>query len=244
MICDWNLDQKLQLCGIIVDGLAAVGAIAAIFIALKANKQNRTEIAQAQAEIANSLKIQEQSKNIELLNPRLELLNKIKEFKLPDYELDYLIRIKKPIVPNVAEEEIIILFNNDPMIMKIYKGLFDKIEKQESNISNLYHFSEHYYCMNQYGCPINEVMEKIMRYERLLSSPECPDNIEQDLINEVDNTAFSEENIITKEIAEYNYADIISAINTLDKEFESDKESLITKIRIFIDESIKPIKEM
>ena len=64
--CNWTLDHTLQLISIFVDALAAGGAIAAIFIALKANEQNRKEITQAQTEIANSIKIQEQSKNIEL----------------------------------------------------------------------------------------------------------------------------------------------------------------------------------
>lgn len=242
--CNWTLDHTLQLISIFVDALAAGGAIAAIFIALKANKQNRTEIAQAQAEIANSIKIQEQSKNIELFNQRIELLNKTKELQLPDYDLDYRIKEKKAILPSYSKEELIILFNNDPIIMQLYNGLLVKIKKQETNISSLIHFSEHYFLLIDGGCPVNEVMSKIMEYENILSAPDCPENILDDMQEYVEKYAFSEENPVTKEAEEYDYISITSIISSIEKEFNDDKKSLIDKMRIFIDESIKPIKEM
>lgn len=240
---DWNLDQKLQLISIIVDGLAAGGAIAAIFIAVKANRQNRTEIAQAQAEIANSIKMQEQTKNIELLSQRMELLNKTNELQLPNYELDLRIRKKEAVSPSYSKEELIILFNNDPIIMKLYKGLLDKIKKQETNISNLVHYSERYFRFIDGGCPVNEVMSKIMEYENILSSPNCPENVIDDMQEDIKQYAFYENNPVTNEAEEYDYVSITNIISSIKKEFDVDKKSLIDKMRIFIDESVKPIKE-
>lgn len=242
--CNWTLDHTLQLASIIVDAIVGVLTFLALKVAHAANKQNRTGIAQAQAEISNSIKIQEQSKNIELLTPRVDLLNKIKEFQLPDYELDYLIKKKEPNCPAVSEEELIILFNNDPIIMKLYKGLLEKIKEQETNISSLIHFSEHYFLLIDGGCPVNEVMSKIMEYENMLSAPDCPENILDDMQEYVEKYAFSEENPVTKEAEEYDYISITSIISSIEKEFNDDKKSLIDKMRIFIDESIKPIKEM
>ena len=82
MICELSLDQKFQLLGIIADGLAAVGAIVAIFIALKANKQNREEMKMTS-------KIEERSANIAFLDKRLSIIQDIIDDKPVSDEILY-----------------------------------------------------------------------------------------------------------------------------------------------------------
>lgn len=239
MICDWNLDQKLQFCGIIVDGLAAIGAIAAIFIALKANKQNRTEIAQAQAEIANSIKIQEQSKNLDMLEKRLEILKQIEMLKLPDYELDICL---KKIAYNdikISSIEMIILFNNDKNIISLYNSLFEHIEAMKAEINNLYNYFDHYYVLDgEGGGYVSLVLDSIKEFiDRIQRNPD-----DKQLRVEFEN--YCNDYSFTHNDVSYNYFEIADKIKDVRNEFEKNKGQLIECLRIFIEESIKPVKEM
>ena len=63
-ICEWELENQLQFASIVVNGLVAAGTIAAVVVAICANKQTKKALCQ--------------SKNIELLDKRIDILEKIK----------------------------------------------------------------------------------------------------------------------------------------------------------------------
>jgi hypothetical protein len=221
--------------GIAVEIFVAFLTLFTLKAAIQANKQNREEIIQAQKAIQTSIKIQEQSKNIELLNKRIAVIDKIEQYENPHFIIDLIPHVAFGIYDKVSENEIRILFRDDRGIDNDFKTICECISNAhmiEKQLKSFYHG----FCQkDNIGQIINPVWEQILQYESLGGQE---DSVDAKFIDYCNDHIYTD----SESMETLNYFALKEAMNDNSKKFEAAKSSIIMKIRVFIDESIKPIE--
>ena len=220
--------------GIAIEIVVAILTLLTLKAAIQANKQNREEIIQAQKAIQTSIKIQEQSKNIELLNNRIAVLDKIEQYEKPYLKNDLLPHVAFGIYDKVSENELRILFSDDRGLVNAFKEICECISNAhmiEKQLKSFYHG----FCQrDSIGQIVNPVWEQIHQYETLSGQT---DSETAEFIDYCNDHVYTD----SESMETFNYLALKQAMNDNSKKFEDAKTFLIMKIRVFIDESIKPI---
>lgn len=233
----------LQVISIGVDagvGLLTLGALRA---AIKANKtaNNANEIANKANEIANtantytraeigqSIDAMLQTKNVELFDKRLSLLNIISDFELKDYKSYFDIRIFD------KKLELQLLFRND-------KDMINHFDNLKAIVSNIYCIKDDIKYWEEIVTPA--VFNEIYKLERETCGYPC-DGVSDEKMKEFEEKCEKHSFIPyddVHEIKEYNYIELSQSLSDKNKEFDATKERLINMMKMFIAASIEEEK--
>lgn len=239
MTCSDKINIAISIIATTVEIIVAILTLFTLRAAIKANKQNREEIVQAQKAIQVSIKIQEQTKNIELLDKRANILERVENYQYPSIRFDPLPGIANGIYSTISINEIRIMFRDDPGILADFKAMTDSITNARlfGNQLNIYYMG--FVQSDGEGGKINAIWDQILRYEAQIQSGSAASTME-----EFQEYCAQHTYIDQNSGEEYNYFFIKKGIEEHKESFETAQKNLIMKIRVFIDESIKPIDTM
>lgn len=198
------------------DELGVIATVLAVIVALYANRK-------ATQELKSALKMQEQSKNVSLLDKRIELAEKIQTGK------------------SVSELTLQVLFNDE--IFKHYKDWKNHLSEKAYAEHDLDIFFMLGRIPDDEGGYINDVRDTIRQYEVDMSRPNCP----QQTIDEY--RAFCAENVVwdktgeNEELTPYNHAEISDRIAKAIIGAKKEQELTLQLIEDFIADSIRQIDE-
>ena len=212
MICDiFSLTFPIDW-----EEIGAIASAAAVIIALYSNHKTTKEM-------KTTLQMQEQSKNLELMEERLKIAECIQNDEA------------------ISELKFKILFNTE--IYSAYEH-YKKWEQQYQSAQSdeKIFFS---YCENQdgEGGYNNEVREKIEQYEILMNEPDCPSKIIDEYKKYChDNAVCCSDTGKPEDYKWYNHAEISERISNSYRMLSEAKNSLLQQMEQFIKDSIKEVK--
>lgn len=201
---------------IIINCLTAVGTIAAVAVAVRANKKSNEQLVSA-------LRIQEQSKNIDLFDRRLEMIEKISN------------------KDEVSERTLNLLFHSDKKIMDLYSSLTKLREQRDDAEKDDAQFFEHTRESDELGGFRSEVRMEIQKYEAELSKFDCPATIEQEFKDYCDANVIVCQDPIDGSTKRLNYYEIYKRMGNINHQIDARTKELCEKMESFVNESIKPL---
>lgn len=196
--------------------LVAIGTIAAVIVAVSANKKSNEQLISA-------LKIHEQSKNIDLLEKRIEIIGRIEKRE------------------EVSLQLIKLFFNSDKKIINLYSKLSvprSEIEFAEADMEKYRSLAR---IPDGYGGVSLEILDTILSFERKLDEKDCPDSVKQDFKSYCDSHILSEKDPITGEIKHYDYYSIQQRIVESYIQIDELTTELCKTMEAFVEDSIKPL---
>lgn len=201
----------MDVIGFVVEIIGVIATVAAVIVALVANKK-------ANDSIKISIKMQEQSKNVDLFEKRVELIEILKSDN------------------KVSEVKLQLLF--DKYIIKEY----DKIKKCLNNISDIEHDIFVYQDVVKtsdgeggYTSPLDEILDLEDKLERHNFPAEGVKEFEELCKkHEITYCEFDEPKV-------YNYKEMRDRLADANKELLHEKETLTIKMQKFVKDSISPI---
>ena len=205
-----------DLINVVLNILTSFGTIAAVCVAIYANKKSNDQLVSA-------LKIQEQSKNIDLFDKRLELINRISEHK------------------EVSLRELKLLFNSNSEIIAKYLKLSDPIDEFYYAKADLNEFQSLAKEADGEGGFFSEIEEQIHKYQYQMSLPDCPDCVEDEYKAYCASHSFIVKDKINNEMKELNYYEINQRIENSNIKYEKQTEELCKTMEAFIEKSIEPL---
>ena len=200
----------------IISLLSAIGTIAAVWVAILANKKSNQQLVSA-------LKIQEQAKNIDLFDKRLELIDNITQYG------------KAPL------RELKLLFNSDSKIIKKYMQLSNIKKEIKSAEADLYSFQQMAKKKDGVGGFSSEIEDTITNYRVQISQADCPDTVVKEYIDYCNLNSFLSTDEDTGTIKELNYNEILSRLENSEDKYDKQKAELLAMLEKFVEESIKPL---
>lgn len=227
----------MSVIAMIIDSVIAVITLLTLIVAVMANKQNKEEIGELRNATIQSLKMHEQSKNIQLIDLRIQILDEIENIKLPNYSIGYPPEKVQGIKSDISINKLRMLYNQDADIIKTFKKLDKCYEEVDCLINDIFYFYQLTLESDGEGGYYSPIWETICKYEIQLDFDSDDDSFRK----------YCEENIYidrnpeTNQVDEYNYYDISKKIGRARCMFEDDKQKLITQMRVFIEESISPL---
>ncbi len=236
-----NKPSTLEIIEIIINIVVALLTVGALIAAIIANKQNKEEINEVKKATKKSLQMHEQSKNLQLMEMRLQLLYEIENSKSPRYYIDISPKKENGTIGDISINKLKLLYNEDPTIIKAFTNLKEYYNKSNYLINNLIHFYRLGRTPDGEGGFCNPVWERIKKYEDLRGLPNYLETTENEYKEFCDNHTYSELCPVDGQNVEYNYYNIQQELNNAVKSFDTTKDILLKQMRIFIDESIKPI---
>jgi len=194
--------------------LGVIATVIAVIVALAANKK-------ASEQLKSALEMQEQSKNVGLLDRRIELAETIQSGKF------------------VSELTLQILFNDK--ILKHYKAWKKYLSEKDSAEHDMGLFFLSGRVEDGESGYINSVRDTIHKYESDMSRPNCPPEI----ITEYE-TYCNEHPIWIKtgenlELTPFNHSEISERIATAEKAAKAEQDLTLQLIKKYTSDSIRPL---
>lgn len=206
--------NAMDVINFVIDIVVAVATVFAVIVALVANHKSSKAI-------KISLKIHEQSKNIDLYDKRLELYEDVKNNK------------------NVSDIAVRLLF--DKKIVNIYEKMISYRKKQRESYSNkkwAENFAEEIVREQR----LEDFSSKILEFKSKMSNPECPDNVFDEYRTYCDKFevvhSFSGKD---EDLKVYNYYKCEEQEDKYKELADEKQKELLELIAKFIKESISPI---
>lgn len=197
------------------DELAACATTIAVIVALFANKKSTKQLKYA-------LKMQEQSKNIELFEKRVALTESI---------------IKGGSISSMALR---ILFTDE--ISTQYQSICDLEAQYKDAQYDATVFFQASQLTDADGYTCNSVKDKIEEYEGVMSRPDCPESIFEQFKQYCDeNEIFFSATGYSDDRKTYNYSEISCREGGLNTAITSARDTLARQMEEYISESIKPV---
>lgn len=196
------------------DEVGVIATVLAVIVALFANKK-------ATEELKSALKMQEQSKNVSLLDKRIELAEKIQSGK------------------SISALTLQVLFNDE--IVKHYKAWQNHLSEKTYAEHDLEIFFELSRVSDGAGGCTNDVWHIIRKFEADMSRSDCP----QETVDEY--MAFCAENVVwqktgeNEELTPYNHAEISERIGKATINAKGEQTLTLQLIEKFITDSIEQI---
>lgn len=201
----------MDVIGFVVEIIGVIATVAAVIVALRANKK-------ADDSIKKSLRMHEQSKNVDLFEKRVELIEELKHSN------------------KISEVKLQLLFDKD--IIKKY----NKFKKCLENISDVEHDIFVYQDVVKtpdgeggYTSPLDEILDLEDKLERHNFLAEGVKEFEELCKkHEITYCEFDEPKV-------YNYKEMRDRLADANKELLHEKETLTIKMQKFVKDSISPI---
>jgi len=196
------------------DELGVIATAFAVVVALVANRK-------ATKELNSALEMQEQSKNVGLLDRRIELAENI--------------QAGKPVSVLTLQ----VLFSNEILTHYIAWQTHLSELKQAENDMNLFFFAGR--VEDDEGGYANSVRDTIHKYESDMSRPDCP----QEIVNEYE--TYCNEHIMwiktgeTLELMPFNHSEISGRIATATESAKKEQELTLDLIKKYTSDSIRPL---
>lgn len=202
------------LSSIVWDRIGVIATVAAVIVALYANTKSTKQLIAA-------LKIQEQSKNVELLGKRFELLERM--------------RLKG----GLSETALRVLFNDE--ILSHYINWENHMSEKKNAEFDKKKFFEMCREPDGAGGFVNTIRDRIEQYEINMGRPDCPQNVF------IEYETFCNDNSFTQRdeegnIINYNYSDIQGRIAKANEEAENELTMILYLMEKFISDSLRPIE--
>lgn len=197
------------------DELAACATTIAVIVALFANHKSTKQLKYA-------LKMQEQSKNIELFEKRVSLNESI---------------IKGESISSMALR---ILFTDE--MSTGYQTICDLEGQYKDAQNDVAVFFQATQTTDADGYTRNRVKDKIEEYESAVSRPDCPESIIERFKQYCDeNEAYTSAAGYSEDRKTYNYYEISCREKELNTSITSARDTLARQMEEYISESIKPV---
>lgn len=191
-----------------------IATVGAVIVALWANIG-------AKKQLKSALKMQEQSKNVSLLEQRVNVAEMIRADEEPS---------------SVAMH---VLFSEE--ICNIYNVLCQARQCLNEALND----EQEFFFASQTDVDAgheNEIKSKILEYEDYMSRPNCPDSIikqYQDFCNK--HTIFWSPTGLSDDRQEYNYAEISKRISSSQSAISEAKDKILKAIETYVADSIAPV---
>lgn len=229
--------ECLDIISVIVDSLASIGAIVAIGIGIRANGLAKKANEATNDELKQTVKLHNQSINIDLLDKRCELIQEIEKIDCPIFALQKVPKMPEYKEPNISKIHISILFEDDCEILKFYNLLLEDVKKILIDIGEIIEFHD---INGEFvgGIYENKVWDEILNYENMLSFPNATIEDENDF------EQYCENNVATKYINEldlterYNYYIIRCRYLENISNFETHKKKILFLMEKYIKRSL------
>lgn len=218
-----NIELAAICVGKIVDlafpiGWSEIGVIAtalAVIVALFANRS-------AKKQLTNALKMQEQSKNVSLLELRTKAIDEIRK-GLP-----------------VSNSSMKVLFNEN--IYAVYESLCDAKKRYQVAKSDEDTFFEAASSESNITPSKENIKDKIQEYEMFIDRPDCPQKIKDDYVEYCsDNEVWWSDTGSSDDRRTYNHAEIRDRMTESCQDIEKYTEQLVELMEKFVASSIAPI---
>lgn len=195
--------------------LGVVATTAAVVVALWANHS-------AKKQLNAALAMQEQSKNVSLLDKRVEVADNIRNDR------------------EISITALKVLFN--PEIEKKYSEIIEWQKKVNDAANDEWTYFEAVKTSDGEGGFLTGVRDKIAEYEMYLSRPDCPENIEESFRQYCkEKEIFYSATGFSDDRKTYNYCEITERKQNATKKVNEIKQTLLKLIEAFIADSIKSI---
>lgn len=197
------------------DELGVIATVSAVIVALAANKK-------ASEQLKSALRMQEQSKNVGLLDRRIELAERIQSKRA------------------VSKLTLQVLFNDE--IYAHYTAWQAHLSEITQAANDLDTFFSLCRVEDGEGGHIESIRNTIEKYERDMSKPNCP----QQVYDEYE--AFCNEHIVwqktgeNEELTAYNHFEISKRIAEARNDAKKERLLLLQLIEKFISDSIQPVE--
>lgn len=198
------------------DELGVIATVLAVIVALYANRK-------ATHELKSALKMQEQSKNVSLLDKRIELAEKIQSGN------------------SVSELTLQVLFNDE--ILEHYKAWREYCTEKvyaEHDLDIFFHLCR---TPDSAGGYTNDVQDTIRKYINAMSKADCPQQTIDEYKAYCDKHTFWQKTGEAKEVTPYNHAEIGDRITKATSNAKKEQELTLQLIEDFIADSIRQIDE-
>lgn len=211
-----NLLTKIcqSICSLGWDEIGTIATVAAVVVALFANRN-------ANKQLKAALKIQEQSKNVDLFDKRVAIMTEIKE-KNVTAELQLQLLFDKTIVDAYAELCVSIsaqqVAEHD---MKVYENLLRHPDGEGGYTSLIAQLQDTERLLDEHNYPEDRVKE----YDELCDKHKC----------------FYTETGRSEDAKWYNYKDLSNAIGKAIKTVEANKNVVLNLMQEYIKQSISPV---
>lgn len=197
--------------------LGVIATALAVIIALWANRQSKKQLISA-------LEIQEQSKNIELLDKRVDIIENIEKNN------------------QVPSRMVKLLFGEE--IVEEYKTWLSYKAKE----SNAEHDISYYLSLcreaEEKVVTIDSVDEKIEEYKAQISMPDCPNNIEDEFKLFCDKKAiYASETGQDSDYKHYNYYELSRIAGENYRLADDTRKSLIKHMEQYIEGGLEPLSD-
>lgn len=196
------------------DELGAIATAVAVIVALYANKK-------ATQQLKSALKMQEQSKNVGLLDRRIELAEKIQSGK------------------TVSELTLQVLFNDE--IFEHYKAWQTHLAEKSYAEHDLDTFFLSVKVKDGEGGYIDSVRAVIRRYETDMNKHDCPQQVYDEYEDFCNNNVVWLRTGENSELEPYNHSEINGRIAKAKIEAEQEQDLTLKLIEMFIADSISSI---
>ena len=215
-LLEWFATNK-ECISMIVDILGTIATVAAVIVAIVAN-------CKASKSIKYSLRIQEQSKNIDLFEKRVSLIDEIqKEGKTDKMVLELLFQEKNEIVEAYNELQKLISTKNDlEYDLDVYEAVCKNSDGEGGFVSPVDDMKFFESQLEMSGYPEDKVKE----FEKLCS----------------DNQITYSETGKPEDAKVYNYLDLSNKIGQINTSIENQKKNLLKLMQTFIQQTITSIK--
>ena len=214
--CIMNLLTKIceSICSLGWDEIGTIATVAAVVVALFANRN-------ANKQLKAALKIQEQSKNVDLFDKRVAIMTEIKE-KNMTAELQLQLLFDKTIVDAYAELCVSIsaqqVAEHD---MKVYENLLRHPDGEGGYTSLIAQLQDTERLLDEHNYPEDRVKE----YDELCEKHKC----------------FYTETGSPEDAKWYNYKDLSNGIGRTMKAVEANKNVVLNLMQEYIKQSISPV---
>lgn len=199
------------------DEIGVIATVLAVIVALFANNGARKQLKSA-------LKMQEQSKNVSLLDQRMNIVETIRQNELP------------------SETSVRILFNEEIVDCFVALAAAHKAHTAATHDENTYFQST--LEKNDIGELVNPVKNQIQEYEYFMKRPDCPQKVHDDYKKYCDNheTWWSETGL-SDDRRTYNHAEIRNRMIAADQDIQNNKTKILAMMEDFLSQSIAPVNK-
>ena len=161
---------------------------------------------------------------------KLDVLKILEKYELPDYILDMCPEKYDPHNDEISKAEMDVLFKANPNIVTDFLLLLSLISEMNTAVLDMLCFYKGHLEIDSYGSLKNDVWQKILYFENLLSKPYCTDEIEKEFEKYCYNNTYNEYIPEIDEYIEYNYILIRKKMDTIKTSFNEVKSRLIAQI--------------
>lgn len=196
------------------DELGVIATVVAVIVALVANRKSSKQLKSA-------LEMQEQSKNVELLDRRVEMAEAIQSGK------------------SVSELTLRVLFDDE--IVKHYKAWKDHLTKKVYAEDDLEKFYDKTKTRDGAGGYITKVKDNFEHFMAAMSRPDCPQQVFDDYQKYCDKHIVYLLDRENRERISYNHSEIKTRIKDAIEGAKKEQALTLQLVETFISDSIQPV---